>query len=146
MDARTEDFMSLAALRQVIATLPPEAMRALAAITENASACGLSDILLGRLQREPEFYAGSANQMSNEDAISLQAFRYFVGRSTTGVHSHIGWLEERWTDMAANVRETITGELRGALDRGAAGEQVDSNAWSGFLERVEPAATMPGMR
>lgn len=141
-----DPMMEQMALRHIIASLPPDAMRALTALTTSAMRRDDVSLLIGRLATESQFYAGASNAMSERDAISLQAFRYSIGRSTAAVHACIVCLEDRWPDMSEALRETITTETRQALHGGRGGEAVDARAWNAFLERVAPEPIAPGMR
>lgn len=144
-----ERLMVGGALRHVVASLPPEAARALAAVVASAGSEQDMRDLLADLRKEGMFNAEGAASMADGDAIALASFRYHLGRMTAAVHICVEQLERNWPGLAQSTQSTIVAEIKAALDDGAAGMRVDAAAWRGLVEKVEagvaPSAS-PAMR
>lgn len=149
MKSYQERLMRGGALRHVVASLPPEAARALAAVAASARSEEDMRELLAELRKEGMFNAERAESMPDAEAVALASFRYHLGRMTAAVHVCVERLEHEWHGFGEATQATILAEIRAALDGGAAGMRVDATAWRGLLEKFDEAAApsaSPGRR
>lgn len=69
----------------------------------------------------------------DDELMVIAAHGYCLGRSTHIVPTCIFWLYSHWDLLSENTRTAIIRDTKRALERGAAGEGVDREAWQQFV-------------
>jgi len=74
---------------------------------------------------------------TDEMLMVMAAHRYCLGRASYIVGSCIDWLDKHWGQIDQNTRYRIIKETKEAIENGHSGMDIDTKAWSRFIERHE---------
>lgn len=137
-----------AAPRQFARTMSPEQRELwLAMHGPEMRGAGLDQLKVSdEIQGEVELHTG-VRKRPDAETLLVANVRYFLARSTVGVHLCTDHVLGKWDELSAPTKELLVNEIKTALGAGRVGQDVDARAWSSVLARAaipsEPAPTSP---
>ena len=72
-----------------------------------------------------------------KDTLTLCAFRYCLGRMSYIVSQMVDHLRRSWPDIHPNIQKIIKQETKEAIERDAAGMDVDRGQWEALLRFID---------
>jgi len=76
-------------------------------------------------------------EWGRDNFVVLSTVRYCLGRRSGISVDCVGWLLSCWDQIDTQNKWRIIEEIQEALDRGCAGDPIDQENWSGFLNKIK---------
>jgi len=129
------DPMHFIPLRGALRDLSQHQARALLAAIAHAESLGIEEKeeLLNEIADIARHASGHLTQKPGLDSTARCAVDYALGRMTGAPSTTRAFLEEVWTKLANETQKAIHAQIREAIERQQAGQDVDQRDWEAVL-------------